>query len=100
MFCVAGPPLVAYIYSQPLQRDSLKSTINACFLITTTIRLIVISVGGQVDLEAASVAAGCVVPTLGGVLLGLLLARRVPTEPFRRVAWLAFGLLGLVLTAG
>jgi uncharacterized membrane protein YfcA len=98
-FTMAGPPLVAYVYSLPVARDTLKASANACFVFSTTYRLALIIAAGDVTCPILVQFAVCVPVILLGVVAGMLLARRVSTERFRRIAWMVFGLLGVLLMA-
>ncbi len=96
-FTMSGPPLVAYVYSLPLSRDALKASLNACFVLNCLYRLVLIISAGDVT-RPVVIEFGCCVPAIGlGVIVGMVLARRVATDRFRRMAWVVFGLLGLIL---
>ncbi len=98
-FTMAGPPLVAYLYSLPLSRDGMKASLNACFLFNTMYRLGQLLVGGDITAPTLIRFAWCVPAIVAGVVLGLILSRGVGTGRFRRIAWVAFGLMGVLLVA-
>lgn len=98
-FTMSGPALVAYVYSLPLERDAMKASVNACFLFNCVYRLIQLVSAGDITRPVLVQFAWCVPAIFLGVGLGLVLARGVSTERFRRYAWIAFGLLGLILIA-
>ncbi len=98
-FTMSGPALVAYVYSLPISRDAMKAGVNACFLFNCLYRLSLLVITGSIS-SGHLVAFGWSVPAvLAGVALGLYLARGLSTERFRRIAWWAFGFLGLLLVA-
>lgn len=96
-FTMSGPPLIAYIYSRDMDRDALKATIQVCFVFATLLRLVIVASAGHIS-RSILVTAVLVLPAilLGG-LIGMLLARKVGTEPFRRLVWVLFAALGALL---
>ena len=96
-FCMSGPPVIAYIYSQRLPRDTLKATVQVCFVFNTVIRLVLAIAAGHVGLAGVMTAGVAVPVVLLAVGLGLWLAGGVPNERFRYLAWGVFGGLGLLL---
>jgi len=98
-FTIGGPPMVAYIYSLPVSRDAMKASINACFVLGSTFRLMLVIAAGDVTRPVLVEFAWCLPAIVLGVVVGMVLARGVSTEGFRRIAWYAFGVLGLLLAA-
>jgi uncharacterized membrane protein YfcA len=96
-FCAPGPTLVAFIYSQPWDRDALKSTVNLCFLSTVVFRLASILWEGLVTTELMIISWWCLVASSIAVLVGLGLVRYLSTENFKRATWVVFGVLGFLL---
>lgn len=98
-FNTGGPPIVAYLYRRPDPPEVLKATVQMTFLFFTIVRLITATSIGLVDAEIATRALWLSPAVLVGGSTGLALARRVPAERFRRISWVALGLLGLLLIA-
>lgn len=98
-FTMSGPPLVAYIYSLPMSRDAMKASVNACFLFNCVYRLMLLISAGDVTRPLLIQSAYCVPAVVAGVVVGMILARGVGTDRFRRIAWWGFGLMGLLLVA-
>lgn len=96
-FTMSGPPLVTYVYSLPIKRDELKASINACFIYSSSIRLVQLVVAGDITRGILGTFAWCLPAIVLGVVLGMVLSRGVGTERFRRTAWTAFAMMGLVL---
>jgi uncharacterized membrane protein YfcA len=96
-FTMSGPPLIAYIYSRDMDRDALKATIQVCFVFTTLLRLAIVSSAGHISRGILTTAVLVLPAILLGGLIGMLLARKVRTEPFRRLVWVLFAALGTLL---
>jgi uncharacterized membrane protein YfcA len=96
-FNTGGPPLVVHLYRRPESPAALKGTIQALFLAMGLTRLPLAIVEGQLGAAAWTGAALGLPGVLAGLAAGLALGRRVPAARFRRVAWAALGVLGLVL---
>jgi uncharacterized membrane protein YfcA len=88
---------VAFVYSQPCDKDVVKSTVNVCFLATGVFRLVTILCQGMVTPELATISWWCLGASAVGVLVGLKLATYLSTESFKRATWVVFGLLGILL---
>jgi uncharacterized membrane protein YfcA len=96
-FTMSGPPLVAYVYSLPIKRDELKASVNACFVYSSAYRLIQLVSAGDITTDVLKTFGLCVPAIVLGVVLGMVLSRGVGTERFRRIAWTAFAIMGLIL---
>jgi uncharacterized membrane protein YfcA len=96
-FCMGGPPLIAYIYSRDMSRDALKATIQVCFVFNSVYRLAVAGGVGHITVPTLISAAFVLPAILIASGAGMALSRRVSTEPFRRMAWVVFAVLGAVL---
>ncbi len=97
-FNTGGPPLVAYLYRQPLSMDALKATTQSVFLAISLLRL---PGAFAFDLLESSVWLDALIGTpsvLVGVTTGIALGRRLPTRRFRTVSWVGLALLGVWLT--
>lgn len=96
-FNTGGPPFIAYIYRHPYSPETLKATIQILFVLLNLSRIpMLYSKGLFTDqvLVSDAMAIPLVVPA---TWLGILLARKVHPERFRKIAWIAFGLMGLWL---
>ncbi len=98
-FTMSGPALVAYLYSLPLSRDSMKASVNVCFMFNGAYRLLLLASAGDINGPTLVQFAYCVPAVLAGAGLGMVLARGVSTERFRRIAWTVFAVLGVMLIA-
>jgi uncharacterized membrane protein YfcA len=99
-FNTGGPPIIIHLYRRPENPEALKATILWLFLAISLSRLPVAAAQGLIDesiwLEAALAAPAVVV----GATIGIVLARRIQPDRFRRACWIALGLLGVVLLVG
>lgn len=96
-FNTGGPPLVVQIYRRSETPEDLVATIQVLFVSISVVRLPLATAQGQVGMEALA-TAGLALPILAaGSWTGRLLARRVDAARFRRVCWVALGVLGLGL---
>jgi hypothetical protein len=99
-FNTGGPPLVAHIYSIDASPNAHRATVQALFATIGLARLPVAIQQGLMT-EAVWREAALAAPfVLAGLALGLWLGQRVSPERFRRIAWIALGLMGFVLLLG
>lgn len=96
-FNTGGPPLIAHLYRRPEPPDALRGTLQALFLSISLLRAPVAAAQGLMGLAVWEHAAWGVPVVLLGQAGGTWLARRVPADRFRRMAWAGLGVLGLVL---
>ena len=96
-FNTGGPPLVAHLYAQREAPEAAKATIQALFLTTSIARLPLSAAQGLVAPAVWRDAAFAAPFALAGLALGVVLARRLPAEQFRRSAWIGLGTLGIAL---
>jgi hypothetical protein len=96
-FNSGGPPLIAYVYSRPGTPAQLKATLQALFLCSTFARMAFASAQGVMERSALWEAALATPFALAGQWAGHALSERLPSERFRRLAWLGLLSLGVVL---
>ncbi len=96
-FNTSGPPVIAHLYRRPEGPDALRGTLQVLFLSVSLMRAPIAAYQGMMEASVWVHAAWGIPAVLIGQMLGGLLGRRVPAEGFRRVAWIALGVLGSVL---
>jgi uncharacterized membrane protein YfcA len=98
-FNSGGPPLIAYVYSRPATPDQMKATLQALFLCSTFSRMAFASAQGVMEPSAWVEALLATPLALAGQWAGHALSTRLPSERFRRLAWVGLLGLGLALAA-
>lgn len=96
---VGGPPVILYLYSQPWDRELIRATLIAYFVLTTILKVAFVSVGGLVTRDMAVYALGFPVIWAGGGL-GLWLGRRLRQSHFDLFIAGSLALLGALLLIG
>ena len=99
-FNMGGPPLIAYIYRQPLSPRQLKSTVQLLFIMTSLTRIPLIGSQGYFTREVLTDTAWCFLPLAVGAVAGVRLGDLLPPEKFRRIAWIGFLVMGAWLAVG
>ena len=66
LFSTSGPPLVYYLYRQPLERELVRSTLLLVFAFGSLVRLALVLPTGQFSLHALLLAV-CAVPVVYAV---------------------------------
>ena len=93
MFSASGPVLGWFGYRQPLPMAVIRSTLLACFILTTSTRTILVGAGGDLTREVLTL----VLLGLPMVVCGTWLGRRFPPKISEiRIKRLAFGLMLLM----
>jgi len=99
-FNTGGPALVVHLYRRPESPMALVVTLQAIFIGSGVARGTMAGVQGLLPREAV-LGALCALPcVIAGTLMGLWLSRRTKPERFRQAAWMALGVLGVVLLIG
>ncbi len=94
LFAASGPVLGWFVYRQPLQFDAIRTTLLACFAITTSLRTVLVGVsGGLTDDVLLQVAVAIPV-----VFLGTWVGRHLP-PPWSDAAVRRFA-FAILLVAG
>jgi uncharacterized membrane protein YfcA len=100
-FNTGGPPLIIHLYRRPESPEVIKATLQSLLLIMIVSRLPLAAAHGLLSGPIWAEAALMIPFVIAGVGAGLVLARRVSPERFRRACWIALGLLGIgLLVAG
>ncbi len=99
-FNTGGPPVVYYIYNQPWPLPQAIATLQFLFLTTALSKLMLGSGLGLVNRPVITVTLLSLIPMAGGLALGIVLSKRVPAKPIRRITFLLLGVLGLYYLAG
>ena len=93
MFSASGPVLGWFGYRQPLPMAVIRSTLLACFILTTSTRTILVGAGGDLTREVLTL----VLLGLPMVVYGTWLGRRFPPNLSEtKIKRLAFGLMLLI----
>lgn len=66
LFSTSGPPLVYYLYRQPLDRETVRRALLLLFAFGAAVRLVLVLPTGQFSLRAVLLAA-CAIPVVYGV---------------------------------
>jgi len=82
-FNVGGPPLVAYIYSQPWSKEKHVAGLTAVFLGGGLIRVALLLSYNELPSQAWTAAGWALVPMLAAILCGNRLLRHVPQRHLR-----------------
>ena len=93
-FNVGGPPLVAYIYSQPWSKEKHVAGLTAVFFGGGLIRVALLLNHHELPRQAWTAAGWALVPMLTAILCGNRLLRRVPQRHLRVVVFTALLFLG------
>lgn len=94
-----GPPLVLYIYMQGLTKEETSATLQVLFFIGTIYKVALFVGRGMVETSHLSAAAVFLVFSAAGIVLGLMLFRRIDTERLRRWVYAMLLVVGVLLIA-
>lgn len=92
-------PGVLYLQALRLPRDTLIQAMGLAFTLATVSLAAALGVQGLVPADLGLISAAAVIPALIGMVIGQWIRRRIPEETFRRVFFVALGLLGVFLAA-
>ncbi len=92
-------PGVLYLQALRLPRDTLIQAMGLAFTLATVSLAAALGVQGLVPADLGLISAAAVIPALVGMVIGQRIRRRIPEETFRRVFFVALGLLGVFLAA-
>lgn len=93
-FNIGGPPLIAYIYSQPWSKEKHVAGITVVFLSGGLIRLSLLLSYDELPHEAWTSAGWALVPMLAAIVVGNRLLRRIPQRQLRAGVFTALFILG------
>lgn len=77
-FNTGGPPAVVFAYSQPWTKLQILSTLQVCFLATTSTRVPMLWMNGLLTEQVGFLLVVTVVPLIIALLIGGWIFRRVP----------------------
>ncbi len=96
-FNTGGPPIIAHLYRRPEGPDALRGTLQALFLSISLVRAPVAASQGLMDAAVWENALWGIPAVILGQAGGAWLAKHVPAERFRKIAWAGLGVLGAAL---
>ncbi len=94
MFSASGPVLGWFAYNQPLPIAAIRSTLLACFFMTTTTRTVLVGVGGGLTAEVLTLAATGLPVVIVGTWLGRNLPPPVAEATIKRAAYILLLAMG------
>lgn len=93
-FNIGGPPLIAYIYSQPWSKEKHVAGITAVFLSGGLIRVALLLSYNELPREAWTSAGWALPPMLAAIVCGNRLLRRIPQRQLRTGVFAVLFVLG------
>jgi uncharacterized protein len=93
-FNVGGPPLVAYLYSQPWSKEERVASLTAVFLSGGLIRMTMLLKYNELSHDIWISAGWAIVPMLAAILCGNRLLGRIPERPLRAGVFTVLLILG------
>jgi uncharacterized membrane protein YfcA len=82
---IAGPPIVAFALKQDWSQTRFKAFVTQCLLIISIYKVGLLMFRGYVDRGVLWQTVIAAALSIGGVQLGLVVSRRIPTVRFRRL---------------
>lgn len=79
----SGPPLVFDLQARKLAPEAFRATINAIFLVSGSVGLLIFWVGGKIHTAELQAGAAAVPALAIGLVAGMPLRKRFPPERFR-----------------
>lgn len=99
MFSTAGPPIVFYLYRQPLAIPVIRSTLLAVFTVSTIFRIAFLGLDQELPPEALQMGLAALPIVMLTAHLGAKSTSRIPPLLMRRFAFGLLLILGLLLLA-
>ena len=93
-FNAGGPPVIAYVYSQPWSKEETVAALQVVFGASAVVRVALMGGAGLMPAELLTVFAASALPVLGGIALGARLLRRVPQNALKVIAAVFFLVMG------
>lgn len=93
-FNVGGPPVIAYVYSQPWAKEEIVAVLQLVFGTSALLRLGFVGHSGLLHRDLVQVTLIALVPLIAGILAGGRLLHRVPLPPLKFAVFLSLLLLG------
>lgn len=94
-FNIGGPPMVAYVYSQPWSKQQIVASLQIAFLFSTGYRIWLMGFNGYFDFGVAKITAYSLIPTALGVYVGGRFLERVDRTLLKTVVFCSVGVLGI-----
>jgi hypothetical protein len=92
-----GPPLILYLLSLHLHRDTFVQAISLLFLWAVIPWVVTLYLFGLLDTATTILSLGSAIPTFGGILAGQQLRRHVNETRFRGIVLLLVAISGSVM---
>lgn len=93
-----GGPMAVYVSGKTISdKSEFRSTLSALWLLLNTVVVASYAFEGRLDRTIASTSAMMLAPLLGGMLVGELAHKYVPTELFKRAVFILLLVAGIVL---
>lgn len=93
-FNMGGPPVIVYFYRQPFAPEEIKASLQAVFLVTGSIRLLMVGAKGLLTTPVWVHSLLCIPGLIFAAQIGIFLSRRLSPKKFRTAVWVLFGLMG------
>tara|TARA_R110002096_G_scaffold273422_11_gene467311 strand:+ start:256 stop:1017 length:762 start_codon:yes stop_codon:yes gene_type:complete len=93
-FNIGGPPMVAYVYSQPWSKQQTVATLQAAFIAATGYRICLMGFNGYFDRSVFHLTLYTVIPTAIGIYVGGKLLDRVNRDRLKMAVFVFVGILG------
>lgn len=93
-FNVGGPPVIAYVYSQPWAKEEIVAVLQVVFGSSALLRLIFVGHSGLLHAELARLTLLALPLLLAGIILGGRLLHRVPLPPLKLTVFVSLLVLG------
>jgi len=94
-FSSGGPPLVAYVYSKPWNKERIIAMLQLLFTVGAVMRTGVMFQEGFFTAHIMHIAIWAVLPVTATALVGTRILKKVPTEQMRTSVFVFIGLIAL-----
>ncbi len=82
-FNIGGPPVIAYVYSQPWTKEQIVAVLQVVFGVSALMRLGLVAHSGLLTNDLLQISVLALAPTLLSIILGRRLLRAVPREQLK-----------------
>ncbi len=97
LFSASGPVMGWFNYRQPLPVRSIRATLLACFMVTTSVRTLYVGVQGGLTLDVWTLVALALPLVVIGTWLGREYPPRLHDAAMKRLAFVALSVMGLAI---
>lgn len=94
-FNTGGPPIVAYVYSQPWTKERIIATLQLIFTVSAFLRTGVMYHGGFFTTDVLHIALWAALPVMVTSLIGTRVLRKVPMEQMRSGVFFFIGFIAI-----